>query len=174
MDLKKAVEDIKGIASDARDLAEAFRKALKDDPEAETTAKQRAELTRLITEAEKTRTALRAAAKAERAQRIAELKEHVRDIKMSVGTPGLTAEAQDRLDDLLNVNQAELARLQSLDATDFSGLLPPEEFEEIAKLLEAAKREVQQKRRVAQALAIAVQAADVALTVAGKLAKAAI
>jgi hypothetical protein len=174
MDLKKAVEDIKAIAEDAHELAGKLRDVLRDDPEAETTAKQRGELTRLITAAEKTRTALRAAAKAERAARIAELKDHIRVIKSSLATPGLTSDAQDRLDELLDTNQAELARLQNLDATDFSGLLPPEEFQQIAELLEAAKKEVQEKRKVAQALSIAVQAADLALTVAGKLAKAAI
>jgi len=53
MDLKKAVEDIRAIADDAHELAKQLREALRDDSDAETTTKQRAELTRLITEAEK-------------------------------------------------------------------------------------------------------------------------
>lgn len=174
MNLKKSVEEIRAIADDARRMADRLKNLVKNDPGAETTAQDRRKLKALITKTEDTRRDFRSAARTQRASQIADLKERVRMVKSALNTSGLSTSARNDLEDLLDVNETELSRLQNQEATDFTDLVSTEEQDEIERLLEHAKDEVNEKRKAANAMVVAVKAADVALTIATKLAKAAI
>lgn len=157
--LKKEADhlvDVTGKLVDRLKAAEAVPDALKEQA-----------LSALLGEAEENRTTLVAAS---RRARIEELTKEIDDAEAVLQEPGLDQGTRGTVKGERDANVAERAQLNAEAASDFAGVLTATEVQELSGLLAAARNEVAQKKQAAAAIAFAMKLADIALSVAAKVA----
>ena len=71
----------------------------------------------------------------------------------------------------LTVMRAKRSRLSSQEGTDFSGILSSADAKKFEELIADVKKEVRNRQVIGAMLASATKIADIAISIAGKLAK---
>ncbi len=165
MSLTTTINKLKSIADDAKDL---FDK-LKDlaDKGKDATKAQKDNIERL---AIKLDTESRIAASERLNAEIEQLTDIIDRDNLILGIPGLSRTARDavRADKVKTL--ARRARRRASLGTDFAGILNSNEVKKIVELVVKAKKEVKMKKFAADFLDSAVKIADLALSIAGKIA----
>lgn len=165
MSLDGVIKKLKDIADEAKQLFELLKNLAEQQENA--TAGQKDKIKQL---ADKLDTASREAARERRRAEIQQLTEVIEAHELTLTVPGLSSSAREAIRADRFAKLARRARLRAQEGTDFGAILTSREVEKIVDLVKKARREVRTKQRAAAFLESAVKIADVALTIAGKLA----
>lgn len=166
MALDQFIQKLKDIASDAKALFDTLHDIASQGNDA--SADQVTELKQLADDLD---TNAVDAAQARRKEDIAHLDEMIATRERALTVPGLPQSVIDDIKGDLAVNRARRARLSSQEGTDFSGILTSTEARKFEELIADVKREVRSRQVIGAMLASATKIADIALSIAAKLAK---
>ena len=108
-------------------------------------------------------------AKERREARIQELEELVKNINISLATPGLSTGVVNDLKRMKRNKLAQLTRLKTRAALDFGGVLSATEVQEIADVLAEAKAAVAGRKKAAGFLGSILKIASLAVSITGKV-----
>jgi hypothetical protein len=165
MSLEGTIQKLKGISDEAKELFEVLRDLAKQQKDV--TAKQKDKIKKLVDRLDKTS---REAARERRRAEIQRLTEVIEAHDLSLTVPGLSSAAREAIRADRVAKLARRARLRAQEGTDFGGILTAREAGKIVDVAEKARKEVRTKKRAAAFLESTVKIADLALTIAGKLA----
>ncbi len=163
--LPAAIAELKKVSGEAKAILDVLRELAKDSKKV--TQAQKSKITGLAKQLGK---ATSDAVKAQRDEEIAALKAAVKDLSNSLAIPGLPRSPRDSLRKMRVSKNARLARLSAKKATDFTGVLTKTHAEKLDKLVKAVKKDTAAKQFASAFLEGVVKIADLALTIAGKLA----
>lgn len=165
MSLETSIQTLTEIGGDIKGLFDVFTGLAAEGKE--TTAAQRKSFERLIGRLD---TTARQASRERRDTEIAQLETVIDAHEKTLAVPGLPKSVRDALKADLIRKRSRRTRLQNLAATDFDGILTAEDVRELEELVAAAREEVAKKKFAAELLSSVMKAADLALSLAGKLA----
>lgn len=164
-ELEEALDTLRAIAAEARELAAGIAAAAEAGEEAPAP-----HLESLRGLAERFDRTARLAARERRRREIRRLSAVISAHESTLALAGLSSDTREALRAQLVASRARRSRLRSQDATDFDGLLSAEEVEALEGLVERARDEARERAVAAAWLDVAYDMADLALTVAGRLA----
>jgi hypothetical protein len=168
--IKNLKEKAEGIADDAKKIIEILRSKSVKDKEAVLSKKELDSIKSLIKRSEDAVRDAKLNAKKQLKRESDELTQLIKNIDLALATPDLDDDVRNDLKDLRRRRRAKLLRLQTKLALDFSGILRPQQIQEIQEVLKRAKAEVAKKKKASAFLSTTMQIADLALGILGKAA----
>jgi len=165
MSLEAHVETLKSVADDAKAIVKEMQSLAADAKKV--TKAQKSRIARL---ASKLDDAAKQGARERRARDIKALTEFIETHEMSLSVVGLPKSVRDEIRADLMAKRARRARLRAQEATDFGGIQSKSKATELDALVKAVKRDTAKKQLAQAFLTSVVKIADVAITIAGKIA----
>ncbi|MFQ6004859.1 MAG: hypothetical protein ACE5OQ_05080 [Woeseia sp.] len=164
MSLTQSIKDLQSVAASAMTLFGQLKKAA--DAKKKATKAQKNRLRRL---ADRLDTGTRQAARERRAAEIVQLTGIIDAHTAALATPALSAATRQAIRAKRTAKVARRGRLRAQAGTDFSGMLTQREIDDLLAAVSAARRAVARKKRAAGFLKAAIDIAQNALQIAGKL-----
>ena len=165
MALDQFILKLKGIAADAKSIFDTLHSRASQGNAA--TTNETAALRQLANDLD---TNAAQAAEARRGEDIAHLDEMIATYERTLTVPGLPPSVINDIKGDLTVKRAKRARLSSQIGTNFSGILTSAEAKKFEELIADVKQEVHRRQVIGAMLASATKIADIALSIAAKLA----
>lgn len=162
-DLKSAADTWKAITDEGTKLKDDLDRLPKDRPLGDD---ERKKIDALVALADQGISQLRAAADAQRKERVAELGADIDAIETALAT-NLPPDARDQLRSRQNALRAERAQLELVAAGDFSRVVPPDFVQTLLGHLAAARSEAAAKKRAAAVIPLLLNALQLAVKIAG-------
>lgn len=164
MSLTQSIKDLQSVATSAMALFAQLKKAADGGRKATKAQKKRLGLL-----ADRLDAGARKAARERRAAEIAQLTGIIDAHTTALATPGLSTATRQAIRANRTARVARRGRLRAKAGTDFHGILTQREIDNLAAAVSAARQAVARKKRAAGFLKAAIDIAQNALQIAGKL-----
>lgn len=165
MSLDQSIRALKTVAGDAKELFAVLKGLAEQDEDAKKAQKD--QITKL---ADKLDEETRKAARARRDVEIEQLTEIIDAHEITLSLPGLSQSTRDAVRADRQAHVARRGRLRARAGTDLGGVLTKQLADNLDELVKKVKKDVRSKKKAAAHLQGAIQTADIALRIAGKLA----
>ena len=165
MSLTDTIDNLKGIADDAKQLFEVLKSAAEQGKEA--THAQKDRLKKLTSGLDEN---VRKASRERRQEEINQLNEAIAKLDTVLSIVGLPKDIRDDARAERARKVARRGRLRAQQGLDFSGILNSREIEELQILVDKANKDVARKKQAAAFLQTTLEVADIGLRIAAKLA----
>ena len=170
MKVEQLTKELTRIGDAAKKLAEGLKG--KAEAKERVTNQQKTALGELVRRTANATEEARTLASADMRRRIKDLGAQIERAEAALSISGLEKSTRDILRARVRNLRAQRVRLNAQLGTDFAGLLTATKAREIEKLLARAKQEVKRKQKAAEAVETAMDMAEIAITIGGKLASA--
>lgn len=157
------LQTVNDIGFDALELQDSLVSKAENDSDIDD--EERAQLAELIERADAALDAARAQAREKLENQIAVLERQIRSIEAGLSAANLPDEVREELETKARSLRGKLAYDRTVVATDFAGILPRDQLEQIDRVLDTAREDVRQKKKAAAFLGTLIQVADLAFDI---------